>query len=328
MILSIENHCSVDQQHIMAANFDHHFGPMLLKAPINECETALPSPWVLRRKIIIKNRKLPTDQRSNCNETLETGNEEAEQDYDDKKCQGIFNYIGVDSAKYPKYVTLFDTGELQFSEVKNDSIDDPILIEDHSDGKNMELPESNFSGKNRYGSWFHGDIGRHQVNTLLKADGTEGAWLVRNSKNFPGDYTLSILRKNKVEHVRIIKDYRKPTNEPIYFLEANNPDHPECDSLQTLIDHYKTNGISSKLKLVSLVPVPQQHLRMPWFYERLDREEASRALSCNSVCDGQFLVRQKENLNEFGLSFRYDQDGPQDRIIKYKVWQGIKLHIP
>ena len=139
MILSIENHCSVDQQHLMACDFEHYFGQYLLRKPVSENETALPSPWALRKKIIIKNRKLPSDQRHNSVESVENGNEEAEQDYDDKKCQGIFNYIGVDSAKYAKYVTLFDTGELQFSEVKNDSIDDPVQSEDDSEERIMEL---------------------------------------------------------------------------------------------------------------------------------------------------------------------------------------------
>ena len=70
--------------------------------------------------------------------------------------------------------------------------------------------------------------------------------MVRCSQNFPGDFTLSILRSGKVEHVRIIKDYREGSVQPVFFLEANNPDHPECDSLETLIDHYKQSGISAR----------------------------------------------------------------------------------
>ena len=45
----------------MAHHFDQHFREMLLREPINRGETELPSPWALRRKILIKNRKLPAD---------------------------------------------------------------------------------------------------------------------------------------------------------------------------------------------------------------------------------------------------------------------------
>ena len=64
--------------------------------------------------------------------------------------------------------------------------------------------------QNRYPSWFHSDISRHKVVSLLKSDGTDGAWLVRNSKNFPGDFTLSILRGGKVGfgNVSLITPFR------------------------------------------------------------------------------------------------------------------------
>ena len=69
--------------------------------------------------------------------------------------------------------------------------------------------------------------------------------------------------------------------------------------------------------------MPQQHLRMAWFYESLTRDEAVRALSHNSVIDGQFLVRQKDNESEFGLSFRYDHDGPV-QVKHAKVTQVVE----
>ena len=51
----------ISQKDMMAHHFDHHFRDMLLREPVSRCETELPSPWALRRKIIIKNRKLPPD---------------------------------------------------------------------------------------------------------------------------------------------------------------------------------------------------------------------------------------------------------------------------
>ena len=44
VILSIENHCSVDQQDIMAHYFKSYFGDLLLTAPVERNEKILPSP--------------------------------------------------------------------------------------------------------------------------------------------------------------------------------------------------------------------------------------------------------------------------------------------
>ena len=125
------------------------------------------------------------------------------------------------------------------------------VLNNHQTKAEIEsAPKEEVSKPNRYPSWFHGDISRHQVVSILKGAGIDGAWLVRMSKNFPGDFTLSIVREGKVEHVRIIKDYRSGDSQPVYFREANNPAHPVCDSLETLIDHYKNKGISPRLKLI------------------------------------------------------------------------------
>ena len=62
---------------------------------------------------------------------------------------------------------------------------------------------------------------------------------------------------------------------------------------------------------------------MSWFYDNLTRDQAMRALLHNTVIDGQFLVRQKDNETEFGLSFRYDQDGPA--VVKHaKITQVVE----
>ncbi|XP_060592659.1 1-phosphatidylinositol 4,5-bisphosphate phosphodiesterase beta-1-like isoform X3 [Ruditapes philippinarum] len=61
VILSFENHCSVKQQAKMAAHCRNIFGDMLLVDPLEgyslEPNVPLPSPELLKHKIIIKNRK-------------------------------------------------------------------------------------------------------------------------------------------------------------------------------------------------------------------------------------------------------------------------------
>jgi len=54
VILSIENHCSPQQQVKMAYGFMDVFGDMLLREPITVPSGLMPSPNQLKKKIIIK----------------------------------------------------------------------------------------------------------------------------------------------------------------------------------------------------------------------------------------------------------------------------------
>lgn len=58
VILSIENHCSLDQQRNMAEAFTKILGDKLVKDPY-DTDRCMPSPAELERKIIIKHKKLP-----------------------------------------------------------------------------------------------------------------------------------------------------------------------------------------------------------------------------------------------------------------------------
>lgn len=65
--------------------------------------------------------------------------------------------------------------------------------------------------------WFHGKITRDQAEQLLNPPET-GLFLVRESTNFPGDYTLCVSCDGKVEHYRIIYHNGKLTiDEEVYF---------------------------------------------------------------------------------------------------------------
>ena len=65
--------------------------------------------------------------------------------------------------------------------------------------------------------WFHGKINRDKAETLLDAR-VDGLFLVRESIHYPGDYTLSVCKRNIVEHYRIIyKDNKLTIDEDSYF---------------------------------------------------------------------------------------------------------------
>ncbi|KAG8552291.1 hypothetical protein GDO81_004471 [Engystomops pustulosus] len=66
IILSIENHCSLPQQRKMADIFKTVFGEKLVTKFLFESDFSddpmLPSPWQLRRKVLLKNKKLKAHQ--------------------------------------------------------------------------------------------------------------------------------------------------------------------------------------------------------------------------------------------------------------------------
>ncbi|KAG8440307.1 hypothetical protein GDO86_006172 [Hymenochirus boettgeri] len=79
--------------------------------------------------------------------------------------------------------------------------------------------------------WFHGKITREQAERLLYPPET-GLFLVRESTNYPGDYTLCVSCDGKVEHYRIIYSSGKLTiDEEEYF-----------ENLMQLVEHYTNDA--------------------------------------------------------------------------------------
>ncbi|KAL0167794.1 hypothetical protein M9458_036016, partial [Cirrhinus mrigala] len=62
VVLSIEEHCDVKQQKMMAQVFKDVFQDKLLMEPLEPEAEQLPSPTQLKGKIIIKHKKLNIDE--------------------------------------------------------------------------------------------------------------------------------------------------------------------------------------------------------------------------------------------------------------------------
>lgn len=73
LILSIEQNCSLIQQRKMAQLMTEVFGDMLLTQSIERNETKLPSPYSLKRKIILKHKKLVNCEGASHNNFIDEG---------------------------------------------------------------------------------------------------------------------------------------------------------------------------------------------------------------------------------------------------------------
>lgn len=89
-----------------------------------------------------------------------------------------------------------------------------------------------------YFRWFHGKISREEAENLLRPR-TDGLFLVRESTNFPGDYTLCVCFQSKVEHYRVKSNNGKLTIDDEEFFS----------NLEELIEHYENDadGLCTKL---------------------------------------------------------------------------------
>lgn len=111
------------------------------------------------------------------------------------------------------------------------------------------------SGRKHAGSdqpmpWFHGNITREHTERLL-ANKPDGTFLVRESTNYPGDFTLCMTFRGKVEHYRIYQNNGLLTC-----------DHEEnFENLTQLISHYKRDADGLCHRLVT--PIIGEKFRIP-----------------------------------------------------------------
>lgn len=90
--------------------------------------------------------------------------------------------------------------------------------------------------------WFHGKISREAAETLLNPR-EDGLFLVRESTNFPGDYTLCVCFQGKVEHYRVkYKDNQLTIDDEEFF-----------QTLAQLVEVTMINLFASFIPLISSV---------------------------------------------------------------------------
>uniref|UniRef100_A0A673BBS6 Phosphoinositide phospholipase C n=1 Tax=Sphaeramia orbicularis TaxID=375764 RepID=A0A673BBS6_9TELE len=287
VILSIEEHCPIEQQRQMARIFSEVFGDKLLTEPVEQNAEQLPSPTQLKGKIIIKSYSVLILEREFCNSRAE-----------------VFVCLCVFSCqRWNKHYCVISEDKLYYAEEYEEEEEDPR--------KYLDLHCSE--------PWFHGGMkdGRLTAEQLIhdycaETGGRDGTFLVRRSDTVHTD-TLSFWRGGRVQHCRI----RSGTEEGFtYYYLTPNVHFP---SVFALIQHYRENPLrcqNFELRLTDPVPQPDPHLQQGWFYSNLSRGQAEDYL-LRIPRDGAFLIRQREGeLDSFAITFRGDGKVKHCRIQK------------
>nr|XP_013014250.1 1-phosphatidylinositol 4,5-bisphosphate phosphodiesterase gamma-2 isoform X2 [Cavia porcellus] len=290
VILSIEEHCSVEQQRHMARVFKEVLGDLLLTKPTEASADQLPSPSQLREKIIIKHKKL--GPRGDVDVNMEDKKDEHKQ-------QGeLYMWDSIDQ-KWTRHYCAIADAKLSFSD-------------DIEQAMEEELPQDVPPTELHLGEkWFHKKMEkRTSAERLLQeycaeAGAKDGTFLVRESESHPDAYTLSFWRSGRVQHCLIRSTVENGAVK--YYLT----DNLRFGSIYDLIQHYRESHLRCaefELRLTDPVPNPNPHESKPWYYDGLSRGEAEDMLM-RIPRDGAFLIRKREKKQEgmedsYAITFR------------------------
>uniref|UniRef100_A0A8D1GHU5 1-phosphatidylinositol 4,5-bisphosphate phosphodiesterase gamma n=1 Tax=Sus scrofa TaxID=9823 RepID=A0A8D1GHU5_PIG len=285
VILSIEEHCCVEQQRHMARVFKEVFGDLLLTKPTEASADQLPSPSQLREKIIIKHKKL--GPRGDVDVNMEDKKDEHKQ-------QGeLYMWDSIDQ-KWTRHYCAIADAKLSFSDDIEQTVEEEPPV-------NTPPTELHFGEK-----WFHKKVEkRTSAEKLLQeycaeTGGKDGTFLVRESETYPNDYTLSFWRSGRVQHCRIRSTMEGGVMK--YYLT----DNLMFTSIYALIQHYRETHLRCaefELRLTDPVPNPNPHESKPWYYDGLSRGEAEDMLM-RVPRDGAFLIRRREGTDSYAITFR------------------------
>lgn len=303
VILSIEQNCSLAQQRRMAIAMQEVFGDMLLVQQVEKNESQLPSPYQLRRKIILKHKKLPdVDDPSKPNDGTLVRSDENELDMRRTLKSGILFLRG--DRVWNSHFFILTHHKLFYREYPSQEPDDST--DDESETSGPRPKESVTNDELHFGeNWFHGKLsgGREEAEQLLRTYSHlgDGTFLVRESVTFVGDYCLSFWRMGKTNHCRIKLKHENGMTK--FYLMENSL----FDSLYSLICHYRQHVLRSSEFTITLkepVPQPNKHEGKEWFHPKTTLAQANKVLQ-QMINDGAFLVRPSDKKpNSFVISFR------------------------
>ncbi|EHB03280.1 1-phosphatidylinositol-4,5-bisphosphate phosphodiesterase gamma-2 [Heterocephalus glaber] len=265
VILSIEEHCSVEQQRHMARMFKEVLGELLLTKPTEASADQLPSPSQLREKIIIKHKKLGPRGDVDVN---------VEDKKDEHKQQGeLYMWDSIDQ-KWTRHYCAIADAKLSFSDDIEQAAEEEL---------SQDLPPTELHLREK---WFHKKMEkRTNAEKLLQeycaeAGAKDGTFLVRESESHPNAYTLSFWRSGRVQHCLIRSTLENGAMK--YYLT----DNLKFSSIYDLIQHYRESHLRCaefELRLTDPVPNPNPHESKPYVPGLGGRQTPTRSHPCPLV---------------------------------------------
>ncbi|XP_045780421.1 tyrosine-protein kinase HTK16 [Maniola jurtina] len=170
-------------------------------------------------------------------------------------------------------------------------------------------------------NWFHGKISRETAEKLLKEEGEDGVFLVRESNTSPGDYVLSVLHQGEVVHYQI----RRHGEDAFFSIE----EHTTVHGLDTLIQHYRgdSNGLVTRLSVVCKGEPPPHESRTQGTTNLLHR--ATEAGDYNIV--SQLLAygyRSRDAKNQDGqTAVHIAARAGRDKILAKLIESGATVNV-
>ncbi|XP_012944855.1 1-phosphatidylinositol 4,5-bisphosphate phosphodiesterase gamma-1 isoform X1 [Aplysia californica] len=304
LVLSIENHCSLPQQRIMASLFKEVFQDDLLTEPIDVSETKLPSPNQLWRKIIIKNKKLQLDGK------LQDQKDAEFSDLTDSKKQGTLLLKYASERKWCDFNVILTDSCLCFSpavQAVEEEEEDEMIYESFYEDSDSDDEDADEERPLSSQLWYHGALMRKDAQRVLMEQRChgDGTFLVRDGNQ---GFTLSFLAQDNVTHSVIKCNGRR-------YLVGNEVWH---DSIPDLVDYYREHyltypGKSVRVRLKYPVCKKLGFEEENWYYPEYDRTSAECFLRAIPL-SGVFLVRPSSLENCFTLSVRN-----QRRITHFQI---------
>ncbi|KJE91304.1 hypothetical protein CAOG_02460 [Capsaspora owczarzaki ATCC 30864] len=131
--------------------------------------------------------------------------------------------------------------------------------------------------------WFHGKITREETEKLFEQHGSkDGLFLLRESVNYPGDYTLCVCFERGVQHYRVEKvaeGGKLTVDQESYF-----------DDMIHLVDHYRmeSDGLCTRLRQPIVKRGPQPKIDPKIFKKAGWEIQRSEVILGNILGSGNF----------------------------------------
>eukprot|EP00038_Savillea_parva_P017361 m.19984 g.19984 ORF g.19984 m.19984 type:complete len:1333 (+) comp3742_c0_seq1:562-4560(+) len=328
VILSIEQHCGLQQQACMAEIFKKELGAALVTGPLPECSEpdrdCYPSPEQLKHRIIIKHKKLRDGSEELFGSVRD--NKDKDEDISQAILTGHLRLEDKVDGSWTKHFFSLTKTKISYTEITADTVgpddeEDADEGEDADDGLTEGEGEDVQQELHHEEPWFHGKLagGRHTAAVLLEravadlpVERRNGMFLVRESDTSDG-YVVSVWCEDQetgVRHCRI------RFAEGLFFL--NNV--ISFETLYELIEYYRREPLQSAqfhVVLTDAVPQLAAHEGQPWWHgSACTRQKADEVLR-QFETDGAFLVRPSETSNNsFAISFRSDRKVRHCRVRK------------